>query len=71
MTPRTLTKRVDALTESITYESFEYTRRGMLERHKLLVATMLCLRILVKKKVIDYDEMMTLIKKEIALDPPH
>lgn len=71
MTPRTLAKRVEALTESITYEAFEYTRRGMLERHKLLVATMLCLRIQVKKKIIDNDEVMALITKEVALDPPH
>ncbi|PCI27674.1 hypothetical protein COB52_04540 [Candidatus Kaiserbacteria bacterium] len=71
MTPRTLAKRVEALAESITYESFEYTRRGMLEKHKLLVATMLCLRILIKKKAIDSDEVMTLIKKEVAMDAPH
>ena len=45
LSPRSLMKRVDALTESITYESFTYTRRGLFERHKLLVATMLTLRI--------------------------
>ena len=31
MTPRTLARRVDALTESITYEGFNFTRRGTLE----------------------------------------
>jgi dynein heavy chain, axonemal len=71
MTPRTLNKRVDALTESITYEAFNYTRRGLFEKHKLLVATILCLRILVRKKKIDEVEMMALIKKEVALDVPH
>lgn len=45
MTPRTLKKRVERLTESITFEAFDYTRRGTFERHKLLVATLLCLRI--------------------------
>lgn len=45
MTPRTLKNRVDAITQSITYQGYNYTRRGTFERHKLLVATMLCLRI--------------------------
>ena len=71
MTPRTLNKRVDALTESITYEAFNYTRRGLFEKHKLLVATMLCLRILVRKKKIEEVEVMALIKKEVALEVPN
>jgi dynein heavy chain len=45
ITPRTLKKRIDALTESITFQAFSYTRRGTFERHKLLVATMLTFRI--------------------------
>jgi dynein heavy chain, axonemal len=45
MTPRSLAKRVDAITQSITYQGYNYTRRGTFERHKLLIATMLCLRI--------------------------
>lgn len=71
MTPRTLNKRVEALTESITFEAFNYTRRGLFEKHKLLVATMLCLRILVRKKKIDESEVMALIKKEVALEVPN
>jgi len=71
MTPRTLNKRVEALTESITFEAFNYTRRGLFEKHKLLVATMLCLRILIRKKKIDENEVMALIKKEVALDVPN
>ena len=66
-----LQKRVEALTESITYESFNYTRRGTFEKHKLLVSTILCLRILVRKKKIDEAEVSALIKKEVALDVPH
>jgi dynein heavy chain len=31
MTPRTLALRVEALTESVTYQSFNYCRRGTLE----------------------------------------
>jgi dynein heavy chain len=71
MTPRTLNKRVEALIESITYEAFNYTRRGLFEKHKLLVATMLCLRILLRKKKIDEIEMIALIKKEVSLDVAH
>jgi hypothetical protein len=40
-------------------------------KHKLLVATVLCLRILIRKKKIDEIEVMALIKKEVALEPPH
>lgn len=49
MTPRTLALRVDALTESITYQSLNYCRRGTLEQHKLIIATMLCFRIMVRQ----------------------
>mmetsp|Transcript_7681 Transcript_7681/g.7099 ORF Transcript_7681/g.7099 Transcript_7681/m.7099 type:complete len:163 (+) Transcript_7681:2896-3384(+) len=66
-----LQKRVEALTESITYQGFNYTRRGLLEKHKLLIATILCLRILIRKKKIEENEVMALIKKEVSLDPPH
>jgi len=45
MTPRTLEKRVQALTESITFQGFNYTRRGTLESDKMILATMLCFRI--------------------------
>jgi dynein heavy chain len=49
MTPRTLAKRVEMILESITFEGFSYTRRGTFEAHKLVVATMLTLRINVRK----------------------
>lgn len=71
MTPRALGKRVEALIDSITFEGFTYTRRGLLERHKLLVATMLCFRILIRKKKVDEGEVMALIKKEVAIDVPN
>lgn len=71
MTPRSLAKRVEALIDSITYQGFNYTRRGLLERHKLLIATMLCLRILIRKKKIDEVEVAALIKKEVALEVPN
>lgn len=48
MTPKTLEKRVQDLTESITYQVFNYTRRGTFEQHKLTLATMLTFRILAR-----------------------
>jgi len=71
MTPRTLQKRVQALTDSITYQGFNYTRRGTLEKHKLIIATMLTFKIMTRHNLINQDEVDALIKKEIALDPPH
>lgn len=52
MTPRALNKRIEMILESITYEGFSYTRRGTFEAHKLVVATLLCLRINVRKGLI-------------------
>ena len=52
MTPRTLAKRVEMILESITFEGFSYVRRGTFEAHKLVVATMLCLRINVRKGLV-------------------
>ena len=69
MTPRTLAKRVEMILESITFEGFSYVRRGTFEAHKLVVATMLCLRINVRKGLIKQDEVDALIKKEVSGDP--
>jgi len=66
MTPGTLKKRVEALVESITYQGFNYTRRGTFEDHKLIISTMLCFRILIRKGLINEVEYNALIKKEVA-----
>jgi dynein heavy chain len=70
ITPRTLKKRVDAITDSITYQGYNYTRRGTFEKHKLLIATMLCLRIQVRKGVLKAEEVEALVMKTPALDVP-
>jgi len=70
VTPRTLAKRVDMIKESITFEGFSYTRRGTFEAHKLVLATMLTLRINVRKGLINPNEVNALVKKEVALEPP-
>jgi dynein heavy chain len=68
MTPRTLSARVGELIESITYQGFNYIRRGTFERHKLIIATMLCFKINVRKNLIVQKEVDALIKKEVSLD---
>lgn len=70
MTPRTLKVRVEALVDSITYQSFNYVRRGTFERHKLIIATMLCLRINMRKGLIHKNEVDVLVKKPVVPDAP-
>lgn len=57
MTPRTLNARVQELISSITYQAFNYVRRGTFERHKLIIATMLCFRINIRKGIIQEKEV--------------
>lgn len=45
---KALNKRVMDLIDSLTYTAFQYTRRGTFERHKLIIATMLTLRIMLR-----------------------
>jgi len=71
MSPRTLSIRVDALSESITYQAFNYCRRGTFEAHKLIISTMLCFRILIRHKKVKEEEVNALIKKDVAMEPPH
>jgi dynein heavy chain len=68
MDPATLKLRVTNLIEQITFEGYDYTRRGTFEKHKLIIATMLCLRINKRKKLINDSEESALIKKEMPLE---
>lgn len=68
MTPAELKERVMKLIEEITFQAYDYTRRGTFVRHKLIVATMLTLRINKRKGKITEDEEQALIKKEIPMD---
>ena len=69
LSPRSLNKRVDRLLDSITYTSFTYTRRGLFEKHKLIVSTMLCLRILLRNGDLDADEVNHLVLGKVELSP--
>lgn len=70
MSPKTLGIRVDALTDEITYQGFNYTRRGTFDRHKLLLATLLTFRIQIRKGLLDLTEVDALINNSVALDVP-
>ncbi|CAG9313552.1 unnamed protein product [Blepharisma stoltei] len=71
LSPRSLRKRVSELTESITYQSHIYVRRGLFEQHKLLVATMLCFRVMIKDGKIDEQEYAFLINGKPMVDAGH
>lgn len=71
MSPAELKIRVEKLTDSITYEAFNFVRRGTFERHKLIIATMLTFRIGIRKGIINAKEVDSLIKKEISMDEKH
>jgi dynein heavy chain len=70
MSPRSLNKRVQNLIESITYTSFQYTRRGLFEKHKLIVASMLTLRINLRAGVLTNEEVNHLIIGKVDPNPP-
>ena len=71
LSPEELTIRVKALTESITYQGYNYTRRGTLEADKMIIATMLTFRIMIRQKKISQDEVDQLVKKEIPIETPN
>ncbi len=70
MSPRSLKKRVDELINSLTYTAFQYTRRGLFDRHKIIVATMLTLRVLLRSETLSAEEVDHLIIGKVDLNPP-
>jgi len=46
--PEELQKRLDYLLENITYQVFNFSRRGLFDRHKLILATQLTLKVLLR-----------------------
>jgi len=61
LTPRSLDKRVHKLIDVITLFAFNYIRRGLFERHKLIVASLLTFRILVRAGKLAQNEVNHLI----------
>jgi dynein heavy chain len=64
-----LKKRVEAITESLTFESWDYIRQGLFEKHKTIVVTMLITRILVRSGELVGTEVMHLVKGKIHDNP--
>lgn len=66
-----MVSRLQELSESITSIVFNYLRRGLFERDKLTVATMLCLRILLRAGELDSVEADALVLNRTASDLGH
>ena len=63
-------KRIDELIDSISHTSFHFTRRGLFEKHKTIVATMLTFRILLRDEKLNSAEVEHLIIGKIDPNPP-
>lgn len=59
--PKALKQRVEDLVEKITIVSFDYIRRGTLEKHKIIIAALLCFRILAQQEAIPQAKVDQLI----------
>lgn len=70
MSPRTFKKRVDDLINSLTYTAFQNTRRGLFDVHKLIVASMLTLRIMLREGKLDPSEIDHLVLGKVEMNPP-
>lgn len=57
------------LIESLTYTAYQYTRRGLFERHKLIVATMLTFRILLRAEKLTLQEVEHLVIGKYETNP--
>jgi len=65
-----LQKRLDYLVENITFSVFSYARRGLLEKHKLIVATMLALRVKQRIGQLPADQVEYLVTGKRIANPP-
>ena len=65
-----LAERLQYLVENITYEVFNYSRRGLFDKHKLIVATMLMLRVMQRKALISGDYVEYLVMGKSVPNPP-
>jgi dynein heavy chain len=61
-------KRINNVIDSLNYESFKYTNRGLYEEHKFMFTLLLTLKIDLNQKRIKHDEFSVLIKGGAALN---
>ena len=59
--PEELQKRLDYLLENITYQVFNFSRRGLFDRHKLILATQLTIKVLSREGKLKDSEVAFLL----------
>jgi dynein heavy chain len=70
MTPEQLEARIVSLLDTCTYTVYNYTRRGLFDRDKLIVLTLLTFQILLRRGSIDAVEYEALCKGARSAAPP-
>ena len=71
LSPKSLERRVKKLTDTITFTAFESVRRGLFEKHKLIFASLLTFRILMKSGELKPQEVDHLIVGKILSQKVH
>jgi dynein heavy chain len=66
-----LKARLEYLVLNCTYEVFNYARRGLFDKHKLIVATMLVLRVMARKNDAPGDQIEYLVSGRRVPNPPN
>lgn len=69
LTDEEMEKRCNDLIDSITKCVYSYVRRGLFERDKMTVATMLCFQVLLKDGSLIQEEIDYLLLSKSAMDP--
>lgn len=70
LTPEQLEKRLQSLLDTCTYTVFNYTRRGLFDRDKLIVLTLLTFTVLLRSQAIDSSEYEAMCKGLKNPNPP-
>uniref|UniRef100_A0A7S0WPT2 Dynein heavy chain n=2 Tax=Pyramimonas obovata TaxID=1411642 RepID=A0A7S0WPT2_9CHLO len=65
-----MAKRLKSLVDTCTYTVYNFTRRGLFDAHKLIVATLLTFTVLQKDDLIPPKEMAMLLEAKKAASPP-
>jgi dynein heavy chain len=70
MSPEALEMRLISLLETCTYTVFNYTRRGLFDRDKLIVLSLLTFTILIRSQAVDASEYEALCRGMRNPTPP-
>ena len=69
LTDEEIANRCEKLKESITLTVFNYIRRGLFEKDKLTVATLLTFNILINDHMLKPSEVAYLLQERLSIDP--